>query len=277
MNFHRSGWVNVPGTLIVVVALADASQILPYILVPLFVCFVCFILISSTVAAKRLKQTGLSPDQLLKAAQQLASEQLHEAAQQWSLPPELNLPPPRPVRSAPLGTRLLRTLPRIFRPGLAILFIYAIVVTIMTNRNPRELPSLVLHAFLDFLHAPRWQGWMLWPSLIFGGVAGFIVLSGHFQRRKEKRLLKWGNPARAAVTAISSSTSGAGRTSGSISYTWTLAYSDAAGKRVRGYLNRNAEPRPDQLALTVLYDPDKPHQFIVYPVAQFKIAVPENS
>jgi hypothetical protein len=194
-----------------------------------------------------------------------------KAEEGWSPPAELNLLTPRPVRRAHLGIRLLGNLPTVLLLTIFMVFIYTFGFIIphgMPGGRPQDLPSFIFHGFLDFLQAPQWQGWMLWPSVIFGGLTGLIVLSGYFTRRKQQKLLRWGNPARAVVSSWSTSRG---------NYTWTLQYHDAAGNTVNTSLdNRRSKPEMGQV-LTVLYDPDKPSRFTTYPVAGYEIGMPENS
>lgn len=207
---------------------------------------------------------------IVEQSRKAEAELVRKAGEDWSPPPELNLPAPRPIRRAHLGIRLLGSLPTVFLLTIFMVFIYTFGFIIphgMPGGRPQELPSFIFHAFLDFLQAPQWQGWMLWPSVIFGGLTGLIVLSGYFTRRKQQKLLRWGNPARAVVSSWSTSRG---------NYTWTLQYHDAAGNTVNTSLdNRRSKPEMGQV-LTVLYDPDKPQRFITYPVARYEIRVAEN-
>ena len=112
---------------------------------------------------------------------------------------------------------------------------------------------------------------MLWPSLLLAPFAGLTALSGYSQRRKEKKLLAWGLPARAVVVSCSPV---AGKSGG---IWWNLEYSDVAGNRVKSSLKRNSMPQPGQEVLTVLYDPNKPQQCIIYPVARYRVGAPQSS
>ena len=112
---------------------------------------------------------------------------------------------------------------------------------------------------------------MLWPSAIFWGIAGLSALPRHFKRRKEKKLLRWGKPARAVVTGVFHHQGGP-KSSGSTES--KLEYQDDAGNLVKGYVNRKLSQNQ---VLTVLYDPDKPSRFTTYPVAGYEISIPENS
>jgi len=267
MSFHGSGLANDPGSVILVFAIAVSLPIIMFISVCILLP-ICLLGLPIWKARAKWKRSGLSLEQYDKATKQLAAEQLRKAAEEWSLPPELNLPTPRPVRSAPLGTRLLRSLPRLPFLTLLATFIYSLGFLYTPQVTPvardQSVPSYVFHAFLDFLRAPQWQRWMLWPSVIFGGLAGLTALPGHFDRRKEQRLLKWGKPARAVVTRA-------------ISRYSHLEYHDAAGNLVKILVRSNILPQPGEQVLTLLYDPDKPDQYITYPVARYKIGVPENS
>jgi hypothetical protein len=271
MSFHWSGLASVPGRVILVAAVAVMPIL--FVLVVLAFIYILGSIISDGVEAKRRRlKAGQSPEQFLKAAEQLAAEQVRKAEEDWSLPPELNLPTPRPVKSAPLGTRLSRSLPRIlFLLVLAIVvYTFGFLYTHVTHaRWPQDLPSFIFRGFLDFLHAPQWQRWMLWPSIIFAGLAGLSALPGYFKRREEQRLLRWGMPARAVVTSATMGVKQGSR--------WNFEYHDAAGNLVKSFLIRSSMPQPGQDVLTVLYDPDKPQQFITYPVARYEIGARSRS
>ena len=115
--------------------------------------------------------------------------------------------------------------------------------------------------FLEFLKAPQWRGWMIWPGAIYGGIAARFVVSGYIKQRKEHRLLEWGKPARAVVTASDLR----GLT------LWTFEYSDDAGNLVRTRERRSGVPKGGSEVMTVLYDPNSPHEFISYPGARYEI------
>ena len=263
MSFHWSGLANDPGSVILVFAIAVSLPIIMFISVCILLP-ICLLGIPIWKARAKWKQSGLSIVEFTKAEEQLAAEQGRKAAEEWSLPPELNLPTPRPVRSAPLGTRLLRSLPRLTFLTLLAIFIYSLGYLYTHGSGPQDLPSFIFHGFLDFLQAPQWQRWMLWPSVIFGGLAGLTALPGLFDRRKKQRLLKWGKPARAVVTRMTSRL-------------WHLEYHDAAGTLVKRIVGTNILPQPGEQVLTLLYDPDNPDQYMTYPDARYKIGEPENS
>jgi len=278
MSTHWSGLASVPGTVALVVAIADTSHIITYVVVSVFICFMGLIIWSMVDANLRRIRAGQSSAQLLKAAEQLAAERLHKAVEEWRLPPELNLPTPRRVRSAPLGARLLRSLPRILFLTVLAIFIYTVgflYTHVVPVAREESVPSFLFHAFLamahDFLQAPQWQRWMLWPSVIFGSVAGLSALPRHFKRRKEKKLLRWGKPARAVVTDVVHHPGGP-KSSGSTES--KLEYQDDGGNLVKGYVDRKLSQTQ---VLTILYDPDKPSRFTTYPVAGYEVGIPENS
>ncbi len=268
MSFHWSGLANVPGSVILMV-----------------VFFLAAFLGAGGLALRRLLQarrrwlkSGLPIVEFTKAEEQLAAERVRKAAEEWSLPPELSLPTPRHVRGAPLGARLLRSLPRILFLIVLASFIYTIGF-LSTHVTPvardQSVPSYIFDAFLDmlqaFLQVPQWQRWMLWPSVIFWGLTGLSALPGHFRRRKEQKLLRWGKPARAVVTDVLHSPGGP-KSSGSTRS--KLEYQDDASNLVRGYVDRKLSQNQ---VLTVLYDPDKPSRFTTYPVAGYEIGIRENS
>ena len=194
-----------------------------------------------------------------------------KAEEGWSLPPELDLPTPRPVRREQLGIRMLRSFKRLL-PVIAILGLFTIIVMIRRGIRPGTLlnaPSVDFPAILNFLwpaHMPQWQ---LWPRIIFAGFLGLIVLGGYFRRRKQRKLLRWGKPACAVVTGCQGGAQG--RT------IWTLQYRDAGGNLVESELTTSSVRSATGQVLTVLYDPDKPSRCITYPVGGYEIGIPENS
>jgi hypothetical protein len=275
MCFHWSGFAVIPG---IVILAADIAVSIPIIM--FIVLFIIVTLVGSAIwrARTKWKRSGLSIAEFTKAQEQLAAEQVRKAAEAWTFPPELNLPTPRPVRSAPAGIRLLRSLPRCLFLIVLAIFIYTIAFlythTTQVTRD-ESVPSYLFHVsrqmFDDFLHAPQWQSWMLWPSVIFAGLAGLSVLPGHFRQQKEKKLLRWGKPARAVVTKIL--TKYGGRNASGVTQS-KLEYHDDAGNNVEVYVARLLSQ--DQV-LTVLYDPDKPSRFTTYPVGGFVVGKPGSS
>ena len=124
MSFHRTGPANDPGSVI----LMFVVSVMPIVfwLVVVFALFAFGSMIWSGVQAKqRRRKAGQSPEQFLRAAEQSGAEQVGKAEEEWSLPPELKLPTPRLVRSAPSGHPPIAELPRlIFLMALAILIYY---------------------------------------------------------------------------------------------------------------------------------------------------------
>ncbi len=168
MSFHWSGLANNLG--IVIFAVINTIW---YILLGLAALFAIFVVGSLAWQiwdfGVRRRRSGQSPKEFLRANEQLAAEQLSKAVEEWRVPPELNLPTPRPIRSGRFGKRLRRSIPFIL--------------------------------LLMFLGLITWQTtWRLWPSTVVGG---FFLLIAYLTHRKEYRLLKWGSPARAVVTSIS--------------------------------------------------------------------------
>jgi hypothetical protein len=218
----------------------------------------------------------LSPDEVAhrsEAEQDKHEAELHKPEEEWSLPPELNLPPPRPVRKGRLGIRMLRSLPSVL--------IITVVMGFLTFKeiNWSHVPwkRFTFQAVLNFLQAPHWQRWMIGPSIVLvgWGIVGLYLLSGYFKRRKQQRFLRWGKPARAVVTDCKTSTQqGKNPTTW-----WTLQYQDAAGSLIQASLTGDNMPfgsKPGTV-LAVLYDPDNPSRCIGYPVRGYEIVVPENS
>lgn len=178
----------------------------------------------------------------------------HEAAQRkaeeaWSLPPELNLSPPRPIQRVQLSIRLWRSLQRLL-PAIVILGLFTMIVIV---RRGIRLETLLKttpfdsHAFLDFLWPAQMPAWQLWPRIIFAGFAGVFILFGYFRRKKQRKLLRWGKPACAVVTSCQGCDQD--RT------IWTLQYRDAAGNLLHTNMTVNSRKNATGPVLTVLYDP----------------------
>jgi hypothetical protein len=223
-----------------------------------FVYFVGYIIADGV----RMKRSGpWTPQQLAH----VAVEHRETEKQEWTLPPELNVPTPRPVRSASAGARLLRTLPQTLSLAALAIVVYAFAFTdthAMPKQGGPEI-SLLVQRFLAFLHAPRWDHWMFWPSVVFGTVAGLVLLIGYFRRREEKQLLKWGIPTRAVVIRTwGNSRSG---------QNWELEYSDASGNTIKTRIVRSTLPQPGHEVFTILYDQSKPHRLVTYPVARYTV------
>jgi hypothetical protein len=255
MSSHWSGLANVPPFII----LWAAFLLLAFLGVAVY-----FLPQGVLQARRRWLKSGLSILEFTDAEKQLAAEQVRKAAEEWSLPPELNLPTPRSLRSAPLGIRLLRSLPRLLFLMVLAIYIYAIGFRWAHNPGSGNSTAFAFHGFLDFLQSPQWQPWMLWPSAIFGGLAGLSALPGHFKRRKEQKLLRCGQPARAVVTEV---VHVEGRGAGI--RRCHVEYQDAAGNLVKTYVDGGL---PQGQVLTVLYDPDKPSRFTTYPGVAYEIA-----
>jgi hypothetical protein len=171
------------------------------------------------------KRSGLSPQEFVRAGQQASAEQVQQAVEEWSVPPGLDAPTPRPLRT---GNLILA-----WMPAAPLLFIVVVLAVITWNTKLYVWPSVIL--------------------LAIGCVIRF------FRHRNEKKLLVYGEPARALITHSNKSVH-------------HLEYHDAAGALIKGQLARNRVH--NKVVLTVLYDLQRPRQFISYPVTRYKIAVP---
>lgn len=203
----------------------------------------------------RLKQRrkAASVGQLFAAQ----SDQLGKSFREWRLPSELNIPTPRSIKNAPLDDRLSRILRQIAAFLVVAIGIYGFLFLLFHGVSVQGM----IHAFLGFLKTPEWHGWMILPSAICAGIALHFVASGYTRRRKEQRLLKWGTPARAVATV----TAWKGMT------WWEFEYSDAAGNLVRGRDMHARVPRGGAEVMTILYDPDRPREFMSYPGTHYEI------
>jgi hypothetical protein len=191
---------------------------------------------------------------------QAASELQRKAEAAWQLPPELAVPPPRIVRSAPILIRLALASPLLLFLATAAAAIYSLWFIHLYQPPVHSWPQIsvfLYHRFLDFLRAPAWHAWMVWPTALFLGIACFVGLPGPFRRRREKRLLKWGLPARAVM--ISSQ--------GSIGH---YRYEDESGDTITSTAN-STRPWKNPLCGTVVYNPENPREFILYPAYRYRI------
>lgn len=223
MSPHGAGVVSCAGFFFAPVNVVGEIVGAVVVLSVLFV-FGAFVWQVFSFSAKR-KRSGLSPQEFVAAGQQKVAEQIHQAVDEWSLPPELSLPAPRPLRS---GNLLLA-----WMPGASLLILMAILALITWNTKLYVWPSVSL--------------------LAIGCVMRFC------RHRNERRLLMYGEPARAVITYSDKSLH-------------HLEYHDGAGTLIRGQLARNRVH--NKVVVTVLYDPQRPRQFISYPVTRYAIAVP---
>jgi hypothetical protein len=207
--------------------------------------------------AKQQKNRGVPLEELFRAA----ADKRREAKEQWRVPPELDAPPPRQVKSAPLGVRLLWALPRLVFLALltGIIYILGFLYSRSAPLQMRQgLISFIFHSLADFLRHPHAQVWMLWPSVVVAAIAGLTELRRRRLRREERRLLACGIPACGAVILFHRS--------------WIADYTDAVGSPIRGS-SLSAAPHRGEIVITVLYDPEEPNRFIRYPVARYRTVV----
>lgn len=192
-------------------------------------------------------------------------DQLQKTHDTWTLPPELAGPTPRPVAPGPLPFRLLRMLPK-------FIFLFAIAVMVFSFWNPalrgaqaQNMGQLItdqLAALQSFLNAPRWQSWMLWPVVILAAMLVFTTVPAFFRYRREKRLLQTGVPARAVIRSFARGRGGVW---------WHLEYPDQNGDTIKTSLLKHNDPEPGHSVLTVLYNPGRPHDLVIYPVRGFRV------
>lgn len=202
--------------------------------------------------AQRLRGTTI--EELLKAK----SDELDEAFRNWALPPELNMSTPRPILYSAAAVARSRS-----RPRNALYAVFALASLILAALIYYGMsPSLMLKGFHEFLKSPQWHAWMAVPIIVYGGGIAAFVLSRYRKRSKERRLLQWGIPARARLTVMTRG--GAG---------WCVfEFQDAAGIRYKFNENRPVYPEGGAAIVTVLYDPDKPSDFVCYPGERYAIA-----
>jgi hypothetical protein len=188
--------------------------------------------------------------------------------QPWSLPQELTLPTPRPIKGKGVArAHYLRTV-----GGKFLLFGgMALVAWILSGLS--QAPGATIGAKWERYVEGGPYEWLTLALLVYSG--GFVVWVFHtLWYRKAERLLRWGKPARAVVTDVESRATH--DKSETITEYWEskLEYQDDAGniirRKVRGKKHKHE-------VLTVLYDPDKPKKFLVYPVPEYEIGGPGGS
>jgi len=235
-------------------------------IIVLFMAFVFFYFIGSIIAGGvKAKRRGLLTAEQVQAA---SREELGKSLDAWALPPELNTLAPRTVRKAPLGRRLLRAISRLVLFALFAVVAYGfgfLIAHPSLTRSWDELDAYLSRAIYNFIFIPHWDPWMLWPSVVLAAAVVIFALNRWLTGRREKRLLEWGIPARAVVVSHTMATK-------DNPSRWTLEYSDPTGKIIRSQVVRGSAPQQGQQVLTVLYDPNLPHRFMIYPSRRYVIA-----
>jgi len=184
-----------------------------------------------------------------------------DIGQLWSPPQELTLPTPRPVRRVKRGRGA-----RFF--GYGPHFVAGPIIF-------GSIPALFVLGWSDEYRSTLWTPLDLY-ALSVAGVEGMVFLLFwwlyHSTYRKREQLLMWGRPARAVVTHVVFE-------QGRNYRRWvsTLEYQDDAGKLVKTKLSSRSSVFSTNQVLTVLYDPDKPRRYMIYPVVGFEIAEPKGS
>ena len=189
--------------------------------------------------------------------------------QPWSLPQELTLPTPRPIKGKGVAVaRYLRIV------GGSVLAFGGVDLAAWILSGLLRAPGATIGAKWERYVAGGPYEWLNLFMILY--VGGFVVwLFYYLWYRKAERLLKWGKPARAVVTDVEYVDHYDAKT-GSSSAHWEskLEYQDDAGnlirRKIRGGFKKNQ-------VLTVLYDPDKPTKVMVYPVDGYEIGEPEGS
>lgn len=178
---------------------------------------------------------------------------------EWSPPPELTLPTPRPVRIRAQGI-FLRVCGAII-VGFLLFFWFFIGASVYPGiaivRNPQER-AMSLIAVAIFV--------------AFGLLTG-VVFKFFFWRSRELKLLRWGSPARAVITAVRTQPSAYGR-----SYSVTFEFRDDAHNTTRGSADWFLSWTPETGdVVTALYDSDNPKRCTLYPARSYGIARPKLS
>jgi len=185
------------------------------------------------------------------------SDELDRAQSAWVVPPELQIALPRPIEYSALAVQRSRSRPRNVLCAIVVVACSVFVAAIFYGMSL----SLMLQGLREFLAAPHWHPWMVVPVVVYGGGTALFLLVRLGKRHKERRLLQWGTPARAKVTA----TGWGGR-----SYCY-FEYRDAAGNSYKMERNRALFPDGGAAIWTILYDPNKPTDFISYPGERYAI------
>jgi hypothetical protein len=259
MNLHRIAIAKVLASISAVLFVSTPTIIVLFM--ALVFLYVIFSIIASGVKAKR---RGLLTAEQVQAA---SREELDKALDEWTLPPELNSFAPRMVRKAPLGKRMLRAISRLmlfaFFGVVAYGFGFLMAHEFLAH-SWQDLHAYLSRAIYNFIFIPHWDPWMLWPSVIFTAVVVVFAVNRWITGRAEKRLLEWGIPARAVIVSRTMATK-------DNPSRWTIEYSTPEGKLIRSQIMRGSLQQPGQEVLTVLYDRNLPHRFMIYPSKRFMI------
>jgi hypothetical protein len=175
-------------------------------------------------------------------------------AGEWSPPPELTLPTPRPVRIRAQGI-FLKVCGAIIVSFLLFFWFFigdTFYEAIARNPQERVLSLVAVAIFVAF-------------GVLTGGVFKFF-----FWPSRELKLLRLGSPARAVITEVRTQPS-----KYDISYGVTFEFRDDAHNTTRGSVNWFLSWTPETGdVVTALYDPNNPKRCTLYPARSYGIAVP---
>ena len=174
--------------------------------------------------------------------------ELNERREAWCPPPDLTLPTPRPV-SMTLGGAFIRVCG-------AIIFVFCILVLLWFG----------VTLFEAFSRNPHELGFFLVGVAILLAV-GFLIWKVFLKPSLERKLLKWGKPARAAITEVRWLPSKYGA-----SYSVSFEFLDDTGNPIKGSANWFYSWKPDCGDVqTILYDPENPGRSTLYPAQSYRI------
>jgi len=171
----------------------------------------------------------------------------------WNPPPELTLATPRHVDITFGGAFYWACGAVIFAFCALILAWFADALVEGIMRDPHQV-GVFLFGVAIFLAVAFLIGWyFLRPSL-------------------ERKLLKWGQPARAVITKVRWQPSNYGP-----SYSVKFEFLDGAGKSFLGSADWFYSRKPDSGEVqTILFDPRNPRRSALYPARGYRIKEPKQ-
>jgi type IV secretory pathway TrbD component len=176
---------------------------------------------------------------------------------EWSPPPELTLPTPRPVRIT-WHRIFIRVCGAIIVSFLLFFWFFigdAVYYAIARNPQERVMSLVAVAVFVAF------------------GLLTGVVFKSFFWPSRESKLLRWGSPARAVITEVRTHASNY-----SVSYSVAFEFRDDAHTTARGSVDWFLSWTPETGdVVTALYDPDNPKRCTLYPARSYRIAKPKLS
>lgn len=183
----------------------------------------------------------------------------------WSPPQELTFPTPRPIKGNEVVTaRYTRIV------GANLFFFGGMALFGWLFFGLSRAPGATIGAKWEQFREVDSTLWLM-GSFVLYMILFLLWLWDYVFHRRVERLLKWRKPARAVVTHVQYRS---GKPHSGAYWISKVEYHDDGGNPVKGWVEKELS---ENQVLTVLYDPDKPSECIVYPVAGYEIGEPEGS